>query len=106
LFVASQGRLVCLCVLSLSLSLSSLSLSLSFSLLSAFLKSYSIPFKREENGLPFWSVFLRIPSDACVSLAFCKEGRKEEKGRLTEKVVLIPTAGEAFDFLSINQNHS
>lgn len=37
---------------------------------------------------------------------FGERGGKEEKGLLTEKVVLIPTAGEAFDFLSINQNHS
>lgn len=37
---------------------------------------------------------------------FARRGEKEETGRLTEKVVLIPTAGEGFDFLSINQNHS
>lgn len=41
-----------------------------------------------------------------VPLAFGKGGGKEEKGQLTEKVVVIPTTGEAFDFVSINQNHS
>lgn len=39
-------------------------------------------------------------------LAFGRGGGKEEKGQLTAKAVVIPTAGEAFDFVSINQNHS
>lgn len=40
------------------------------------------------------------------SLASGKTGRKDEKAQRTEKGVLFPTAGEAFDFMSINQNHS
>lgn len=49
---------------------------------------------------------LKIPLVHLYLWPFARRGEKEEKGRLTEKVVLIPTAGEGFDFLSINQNHS
>lgn len=40
------------------------------------------------------------------SLASGKTGRKDEKAQRTEKGVLFPTAGAAFDFMGINQNHS
>lgn len=45
-------------------------------------------------------------SDMFASLASGKTGGKEEKAQRTEKGVLFPTAGKAFDFMSINQNHS
>lgn len=84
-------------------------------------KSYFINFvlnTEENNQTPFENFSFKITIPVSVfgkekpfkyilypGLWKKKKGRKEEKGQLTE-VLLIPTAGEATDFISINQNHS
>lgn len=52
-----------------------------------------------------WFKEKRPFKSVCISGVW-EKGREGREGLATEKVVLSPTTGEAFDFMSINQNHS